>query len=451
MADKRHSGWRLAAFAAPAIPLSAMLLPITIYLPNYYSKELGVNLAAVAAAGVLIRLFDLGFDPAFGYLIDRVRTPLGRFRPWVLLGTPVAMLAIYSLFMAKPGVGAIYLTFWLIIVGIGQSMAQLSMMAWASQAATLYHERSRIYGWWQAMTVAGMLFILTLPVIVGKMGGTDAAGVHAMGWFVIAALPLAVGLALLAMREPVSVNVDHHINWRHYWAMIREPAVLRVLATDIIISTAPTVAGTLLFFYFESVRGYGRPETAQLLLFYFVGALVGAPIWTRLAKVITKHRALAVAALCYAVVQVGVLFAPGGPLVSIVVMFVAGLPFSAGSILLRSMMADVADVVRLRTGADLSGMLFSLLSGTIKIGTSVAVGVSLFTLDAVGFDAKAGAANSSLALNTLSGLFALLPAALGVLAAWIISGHRLDKAAHDDIRRQLDDLDVPPPTPGELG
>jgi len=358
------------------------------------------------------------------------------------------MLAIYSLFMAKPGVGAVYLTFWLIIVGIGQSMGQLSMMAWASQAATQYHERSRIYGWWQVLTLAGMLFILTLPVIVGKMGGTDAAGVHAMGWFVIAALPLTVGLAMLAMPEPASVTLDHHINWRHYWRMIREPSVLRLLATDIIISTAPTVAGTLLFFYFESVRGYGRPETAQLLLFYFLGALAGAPLWTRLAKLITKHRALAVAALCYAVVQICVLVVPGGPLLSFVVMFVAGLPFSAGSILLRSMMADVADVVRLRTGADLSGMLFSLLSGTIKIGTSVAVGVSLFTLDAIGFDAKAGAANSELALNTLSALFALLPAGLGVLAAWIISGHRLDQAAHALVRAELDMLDGQPPATG---
>jgi len=370
------------------------------------------------------------------------------------------MLAIYSLFMAKPGVGAVYLTFWLIIVGIGQSMGQLSMMAWASGAATGYHERSRIYGWWQALTVAGMLVILTLPVIVAGMGGTDAAGVHAMGWFVIVALPLTVGLALLAMPEPVNVKLDHHINWRHYWRMIREPVVLRVLATDIIISTAPTVAGTLLFFYFESIRGYGRGEAGLLLLFYFAGALAGAPIWTRLAKVVGKHRALMIAALAYVAAQISVLVVPSDPNLAwtiktgalkvtatapMLVMFLAGLPFSAGGILLRSMMADVADVVRLRTGVDLTGMLFALLSGTIKIGTSIAVGASLFTLAAVGFDSSAGAENSKLALDTLSGLFALLPAALGLLAAWLISGYRLDQTAHALVRAELDLLDGAPP------
>lgn len=438
MAAERHPGWRLAAFAAPAVPLSAMLLPLTIYLPNYYTKELGVDLAAVGGAAVLIRLFDLGFDPAFGSVIDRVRTPWGRFRPWVLIGCPIAMLAIYNLFMAQAGVGALYLTLWLIVVGVGQSMGQLSMMAWASQAATQYHERSRIYGWWQALTVAGMLFILTLPVIVGKLGGSDADGVHAMGWFVIAALPVTIGLALLVMPEPATQTQQSRVDWRHYWLMIREPSVLRVLATDIVIGTAPTVAGTLLFYYFEAVRGYGRPETAALLLFYFVGALAGAPLWTWLAKRIGKHRALVAATLFYAVVQIGVLLAPHDPVIGMAIMFVAGLPFSAGGILLRAMMADVADVVRLRTGVDLSGMLFSLLSGSIKIGTTVAVGGSLFVLAAVGFDAKAGAENSKLALDTLSGLFALLPAGLGVLAAWLISGHKLDQAAHALVRAELD-------------
>jgi Na+/melibiose symporter-like transporter len=437
MAAEKHPGWRLAAFASPAIPLSAMMLPLTIYLPNYYTKELGVDMAAVGAAAILIRLFDLGFDPAFGSLIDRVRTPWGRFKPWVVIGCPIAMLAIYNLFMAKVGVGAAYLTLWLIVVGIGQSTSQLSMMAWASQAATQYHERSRIYGWWQGLTVAGMLFILTLPVIVGKLGGSDTAGVHAMGWFVIAALPLTIALALSVMPEPVTASGQSRINWRHYWVMIKEPTVLRVLAVDIVIGTAPTIAGTLLFYYFESVRGYDRGDTAFMLLFYFLGALAGAPLWSLLAKKIGKHRALMSAALFYAVVQVGVLVAPTGALIGTMVMFVAGLPFSAGGILLRSMMADVADVVRLRTGVDLSGMLFSLLAGSVKIGTTIAVGGSLFVLAAVGFKAEAGAENSKLALDTLSGMFAVLPAGLGVVAAWLISGHKLDKVAHDLVQAEL--------------
>ncbi|HYE46452.1 MAG TPA: MFS transporter [Caulobacter sp.] len=440
MRTERQPGWRLAAFAAPAVPLSAMLLPLTIYLPNYYSKELGVNLASVGSAAILIRLFDLGFDPAFGSLVDRVRTPWGRFRPWVLIGCPIAMLAIYNLFMAQIGVGAMYLTLWLIVVGIGQSMSQLSMLAWASQVATEYHERSRIYGWWQALTVIGMLAILTLPVIVGRLGGSDAAGVHAMGWFIIGALPVTIGLALLVMREPTANAERQRIDWRHYWIMIREPAMVRVLLTDIVIGTAPTVAGTLLFYYFESVRGYGRPETAGMLLFYFLGALAGAPIWTWLARRIGKHRALMVAGLFYAVVQIGVLLSPSGAIVGMVVMFVAGLPFSAGGILLRAMMADVADVVRLRTGVDLSGMLFSLLTGSIKIGTTIAVGGTFYILAGVGFDPKTGAENSKLALDTLSGLFALLPAGLGVLAAWLISGHKLDQAAHALVRAELDAL-----------
>ena len=449
MAAERHPGWRLAAFATPAIPLSAMLLPITIYLPNYYAKDLGVSLTAIALAGFLVRIFDLGFDPALGFAMDRTRTGIGRFRPWVIAGAPLTMIAIYMLFMAQPGVGAVYLTIWMLLAYAGQSAGSLAQYAWAAHAAPDYNERSRIYGWWQLFTVVGMLLILTLPVIAGKLGASEAAGVQAMGWFVIIAIPVTVTLALLSMREPVERTAPQPIGWRHYWGMIREPAVLRVLIVDILLGTAPTVAGTLLFFYFESVRGYDRPATSALLLVYFIGALAGAPIWTALARKIGKHRALTVAAIFYSVAQAFTMISPRGHIAGIIVMFVAGLPFSAGSILLKAMMADVGDQVRLRTGVDLSGMLFSLLTGSIKIGTSVAVSLSLVILSAGGFDAKLGAGNTPGALMTLSVMFTLFPAALGLIAAWLIHGHKLDQAAHALVRAELDALDgAAPVSPG---
>lgn len=444
MAAERHPGWRLAAFATPAIPLSAMLLPITIYLPNYYEKDLGVSLTAIALAGFLVRIFDLGLDPLLGFAIDRTRTPFGRFRPWVVAGAPLTMVAIYMLFMAKPGVGVVYLTVWMLAAYAGQSFASLATYAWSAHAAPDYNERSRIYGWWQLFTVIGMLLILTLPVIAGRLGASEAAGVQAMGWFVIAAIPITVTLALMSMREPVVKVTTHAIGWGHYWGMIKQPSVLRVLIVDILMGTAPTVAGTLLFFYFEAVRGYGRPETSALLLVYFVGALAGAPIWTALARRIGKHRALAIAAVFYAAAQAFTLISPHGQVASIIVMFIAGLPFSAGSILLKAMMADVGDEVRLRTGVDLSGMLFSLLTGSIKIGTSIAVTLSLLLLGSVGFQSKLGAGNSPEALMTLSVMFALFPAALGLIAAWLIHGHKLDQAAHALVRAELDALETGP-------
>jgi Na+/melibiose symporter-like transporter len=105
------------------------------------------------------------------------------------------------------------------------------------------------------------------------------------------------------------------------------------------------------------------------------------------------------------------------------------------------MMADVGDEVRLRTGVDQTGMLFSLLTGSIKIGSTVAVFGSFQLLGAAGFEAKAGAENGPDALMALSLTFAVIPATMGLVAAWMISGHRMDAAAHAEVRRELDARD----------
>lgn len=442
-APRRLSNWRLAAFATPCIPLAAMLMPVTAYLPNYYATDLGVSLVDLGWAFMVVRFFDLWFDPAFGLIMDRTRTRWGRFRPWFVIGAPIAMVAVYMLFMARPGIGGGYILLWLIVGFIGQSMAQLGHMAWASAVAPGYDDRSRIFGWWQALSVIGMISILLLPPLV-KFGfhGDFPTGIRAMGWFAIVSLPLTAGLALLTMPEPPVRPAARHATFADILALARRGTVLRVLAADICWGTALAVSGTLLFFFFDAVRGIERGMAGLMLIVYFVGALVGSPIWTRVARRLGKHRALMIGGGAWAVMQISVLVSPDDLLFGFITMFFAGLPFAAGPILLKAMMADVGDEERLASGVDRTGLLFSLLTGSVKIGSMLAVGGSQFLLAAVGFEAKLGGDNSPAAIAVLAGMFALGPAVLALSAVWLISGYRLDAAAHADIRSALADRDA---------
>jgi GPH family glycoside/pentoside/hexuronide:cation symporter len=79
----RRSSWTLAAFAAPCLPLAALGLPLVVYLPEYYVSELGLSLSVVGAAFLLVRVADIILDPILGGMMDRTRTRIGRFRPWL--------------------------------------------------------------------------------------------------------------------------------------------------------------------------------------------------------------------------------------------------------------------------------------------------------------------------------------------------------------------------------
>jgi Na+/melibiose symporter-like transporter len=65
-AGERHSNLTLSAFAAPCLPLAALGLPLVVHLPPYYHSEIGLSLATVGTAWMVVRLLDLGFDPIFG-------------------------------------------------------------------------------------------------------------------------------------------------------------------------------------------------------------------------------------------------------------------------------------------------------------------------------------------------------------------------------------------------
>jgi Na+/melibiose symporter-like transporter len=92
----RLTNGELALFAAPCLGLGAIGVPLSVYLPSFYSAQLGLNLSAVGLAFMAVRLIDIGVDPALGVLMDHSRTRFGRFRPWLATGVPLLMLAAGS-------------------------------------------------------------------------------------------------------------------------------------------------------------------------------------------------------------------------------------------------------------------------------------------------------------------------------------------------------------------
>lgn len=444
---QRKSSWSLAAFATPCVPIAALGLPLVVYLPEFYVNSLGLSLSAVGLAFLVVKLVDIIFDPILGGIMDRTRTRLGRFRPWLIAGTPVIVVGSYALFMAQPGVGPIYLWFWLVVVYAGYSMVVLSQTAWGAVLSSDYQQRSRVYGWWQAGNVLGMILVLCLPPIVtGVFKGDHLASIQAMGWFIVLLAPLATLLATTSVGEPKAPEVIHKAGLKEYAALFKRPSVRLLLTADILMGLAPGIAGSLFLFFFERIKHFDKTQAGVLLLVYFLAALAGAPIWPAVAKRLGKHRAMSIAAVVYAFVQfAAVLTPPGNSWIGMAVLVLAGLPYSAAPSLVRSMMADIGDEERLESGADRTGLLYAIVSGAMKLGYALAVGVFIL-LQMLGFDPKAPTADGDAALIAL---YSYLPAGLGLLVSVIMLRYPLDASRLAEIQRQLAarDAEAGSPTP----
>ena len=89
----------LAAYGAPALAFSILLLPPYVFIPSFYTQDLGLPLDWVGYIIVLSRVFDAISDPLIGHFSDRTTSRFGRRKPWILCGTPIAMIAVVILFV----------------------------------------------------------------------------------------------------------------------------------------------------------------------------------------------------------------------------------------------------------------------------------------------------------------------------------------------------------------
>ena len=441
---ERLSNPLLALFSGPAFPLAALALPLVVYLPHFYAAHLGISLTAVGAIFSIIRLIDISFDPLLGGLMDRTRTPIGRFKPWMLASIPILMIAAYLSFMPPAGAQAPYLIVSLLVLYAGYSMAVLGHLAWGSVLAGAYHERSRIYGWVQAGTVGGMILVLVLPIVLARLApANEAVGVASMGWFVIVLTPITIGLAAWKVREPQATA-----NWAtkgaasaglgQYLKVIQRPAVMRIVGCTVLLATAPGITGAIFLFFFRQARGFSPAESNLLLLVYFVGGLAGAPVWSWLARRIGKHRGMIASCGYYILMQSFTLLVPKGSMgVAVPVMFLSGIAFSAYLILLRAMTAAACDEARLDLRSDCTGMIYALHNAGTKVGSALGVAITFPLLAMFGFLPSDKAHNTAAALHGLELTFVLAPIGCVVLGALTLVGYRLTEARHGEVRTAL--------------
>jgi Na+/melibiose symporter-like transporter len=431
----------LAAYSGVTIPMAAMGMPISVYLPPFYSDGLGLSLVTVGAVFTLARIWDVVTDPLMGLVIDRFDSPWGRRKHWIALSIPILLVSVWAVFMPDPAtVSGGYLLFWMLALYVGYTMLAIAHQSWGAELALSYDDRSRLFGWREIFVIGGMTLVLALPALIELTGRDDqSTKVASMGWFCLILFPITVLPTLLFVPDnhrPPAAGVA----WREAVRLLVRNAVLwRLLAADLTAGFGTGVAGALYIF----VAGYvfELPGHASLaLLFYFLAGFLAMPLWLKLAYRVGKDTALKIA-LAYGgvlMLLLDVLARPGNVPVLWGFTILYGVAFGAAPTLLRSMMADLTDDDELRSGERRSGLFFALLTTTNKLGGALAVGVSFAILEqVVGF--RPGAGNPQEALDGLL-LTYVLGTGLGLVAAYVaLIGYPLTRQRHEEIRAALEE------------
>jgi GPH family glycoside/pentoside/hexuronide:cation symporter len=437
---------RTLTFSVGTLPVSAVTIALFVYLPHYFESHLAVPLVVFGGAWALVRILDLGVDLPLGYVMDHTRTAFGRYRVWLIAGAPVLMLGTYMLFMAPKGIGASYVIAWLLVLYLGISILYLSHSAWAAGLAPEYDQRSRLFGTLAAVGVVATVIELFVPITAHASGLTDVQSFQAMGWLVILATPLAIGLAAARTPETIVANTKaHHFSSDliNCLVLLRKPELIRLLLSQMALTLGPGWMSTLYLFFFIQARGYTSQQATLMLVIYIVAGILGALATGRIATRFGKHRTLITTTTAFSVGLCFVMAVPRGSMLGAApVMFWCGFMASGFDLMIRAMMADVGDEIRLEQGKERVSLLYAMLSLGAKVAAALAVVLSSFLLDRVGFNPLEGAANSHNAIIGLEWVFLAGPIVFVMLGGACIIGWRLDAQRHAEIRTALDARDA---------
>jgi GPH family glycoside/pentoside/hexuronide:cation symporter len=434
---------RLIAYGLPAFALAMPTIPAFVYLPALYAEGLGLSAAGLVLLAA--RSVDVISDPLIGVVSDRYETRWGRRKPWIFIGALLAGFALVRLFQPPEDVAAAYLLIWAVVLYLGWTFIAVPYTAWGAELSDDYHERSKITGIREGLTLVGILVAGAIPAVTAGIGWSESEGLAAVSWTAIALGGPAI--LLLLWRVPEVPAIRTRGETRHPLSiaaaigagriMFANKPFVRLLSAWFINGMANGIPAALFLLYLEFGLEAAESQRGLLILAYFVSGVLSIPLWVPLSCRFGKHKVWcwAMIVTCLAFVWVPFL-APGQIGAFALVCVVTGMGLGADLALPPALQADVVDFDRLRSGKARAGLFFALWSMSTKLALAVAVGVTFPLLEGLGFSADGG--NSPSALRSLAVIYAGVPVVLKCIAIAVVWNFPITRERQALIRRRLD-------------
>lgn len=422
-------------YGLPAVPLALASLPLIVYLPTFYARELGIELATIGLLLTVARLWDIVTDPLIGALSDRTRSRFGRRRPWLVAGTPLAMAGLWFMFVPPPDAGPGFLLAVALLLYLGWTMITLPHQAWGAELAGDYDGRTGYAAWREGCQIAGVMLACLAPILVGSdTGGLDRRTLTFMAGIAVVALPLTILWAVAALPDPPRPQpvAREKLALRLLWD---NPPFRRLILAYLLNGVANGLPASL-FLLFAGERLQLPNLAPYFLALYFAAGVLATPLWTLLSRRFGKHRTWAASMLWNCIAFGAAPFlGPGDAVAFFIICLASGAALGADLALPAAIQADVVEVDRLRHGRDRAGLFFALWAMAGKLSLALAAGLAFALLDAGGF--RVGTDNAPDALLLLALLYGGAPILFKLGAAALVWRFPLDRTALERLRQTL--------------
>jgi Na+/melibiose symporter-like transporter len=440
----------MLAYSLPALGAGYMNPTMNMVVMKFSTDVLLIAPAIMGLIFSISRVVDAIIDPIVGYLSDITRSRIGRRRTWVLVSALPLAGSFYMVFSPPTALGGAGLIVWMAtaVAGFYVSLTLFAIphYAWGAELATDYHDRSRLFGFRQAMTAAGS--ILALLGLQAMLTAEDKGTAYVREVLSSAALIAAVCTAILIIAL-TSLLAERSSGRR----CARPQSPIRSLRE---VSKNPH-ARLLFLVYFIENMGFGavaaltlyltryvieRPDMGGLVaLAYFIPAAALVTVWIPIARRIGKRKLWLISMVVTALSLGSTVVLPFvsndvGLVILITAVAFAGAAAGCGAMMAPAILGDVVDHDDHQTGMRKDGTYFAALTFTQKSAYGIMLMTAGFVLQGVGFEPNV---DQPLAVQfAMVVLFGLVPLVCYLFGAAVFTRFSLNEDEQRRISAALD-------------
>jgi glycoside/pentoside/hexuronide:cation symporter, GPH family len=395
-----------------------------LFLVFYYTDIFGLAPLAVGTMMLVLRIFDAVIDPAVGLLADRTSTRWGKFRPFLLWGAIPYGIVGYVMFL-NPSLtqhGKLvyaYVTYGLMWVAYAAINIPYSALMGVMTPSSDQRTTLSTYRFVCAFAGGFLIARLVIPLknLLGR--GNDAEGIR-YTMLIFSVLSIALFIYTFAnTRERVAPLADQRGSFREDMLnMFRNRPWVALFFSGLFTLVNAAVRNGSIIYYFK----YVVHDEAKFTLYTTSGflALTAGAASAKLFLKMGDRRTLMIALSVLNAVIIASFFLvdPRSYTLLVVLNIVANFVVGPTIPIIWSMYADTADYGEWKFGRRTTGLVFSALVFSQKVGLAMGTGALGWLLAYYGFVANVDqSAFSSLGIRLL---FSVIPAALALLGTFAI-------------------------------
>lgn len=438
--DEAPSLGTMLGYSLSAAPTSFSFLLFMVMYLKYATETLAVSPAAIGTVFLVAKILNAVGDPLIGNWSDRTETRMGRRRPWLLVGGPLAAIFGYMAWAPPISLPESSLVLWLALSIIGfytaYSIFEVPHMALGAEISLDAGGRNRLFAWRQVVRVISSL----VAALVGSRlieQGREATEAMSIVVSIATVVFIYLGVSWLPAERLDFRGRGGENPFRAVRDVLANPHA-RLLLTVIFIDSIGT-GGIAVLTPFVIDHVVGRKDLLQVLLgANFFATLVSVPLWLWLSRRFEKRRLMLWSMIASGLAFGSVLLVGEGdwPLVAISAV-TSGMAVSCSNTLGYTLKSEIIDCDEYRTGERKEGAYFAGWAFVQKLAAGMMIFVVGQALEWSAFEPGA-TTQSELVRTTMIALMGGAPLVCYLIGAVAFARFSLSEAEHARIRRELD-------------